>query len=235
MTENYLDSCLVLRDWRTPATGYPERQLGNYRIKRIYYRGHYYMYGIDGYLFFEAPKRIPVTQLQELRGKRWHSWMVDDPPHERAMEIYAEQSRGRVLIAGLGLGLILHALAKNDRVTSVTCIEISQEVIGLVGPEVWKYRPKIQVIREDFYKFIREDNTKWDGIITDLWVAGPENKMDIFYHEVLPFAVALRVKYPDTPLTFHGFSTVSDIKHTTLEMTEKVCEMMSFLRRGGER
>lgn len=189
------------------------------------------MYGIDGYLFFEVTKRISVTNLQELRGGRWHTWMVDDPPHWRAMEIYAEQSEGDVLCAGLGLGLILHALAKNDKVSSITCVELNSDVIELMSPHINKLRKSVNIISEDFYDYVRRTDNKWGGIIVDLWVANEKTKMGIYYHEVLPFAAELKIKYPDTPITFHGFSTISDIKHTTPEMTKEVIEMMSTLRK----
>ena len=229
---NYLDSCLELSDWHTPATDYPETQVGNYRIKRgRYNRGHYYMYGIDGYIFFQAMKPLPVTMLQELKGKKWHQWMVDDPPHWRAMEIYAEQSEGNILCAGLGLGLILHALAKNDKVKRIVCVEISQDVIDLMSPNVASLS-KVEIIKADFYQFVELDPhpEMWGGMIVDLWVASEKTKMGIYYHEVLPFAAHLGFKYQTTPITFHGFTTLSAIQHTSPEMKQKISEI---LRREG--
>jgi len=232
--ENYLDSCREYTEWHTPATDYPETQVGNYRIKRSSYAGYYQNYGIDGYIFFRTKKRIPITNLQELRGKTWHSWMVDDPPHWRAMEIYAEQSQGTILCAGLGLGLILHALAKNDRVKRVVCVEINQDVIDLMRGNI-AHLPKIEIIKADFFDFVELDPhpEMWGGMIVDLWVANEKTKMGIYYHEVLPFAAHLGFKYPNTPITFHGFSTISSIQHTSPEMIEKIKEMHGLLKRRG--
>lgn len=228
--KDYLSKCLDLKDWHTPATDYPESQYGNFRIKRAYYRGHYYMYGIDGYLFFQAKKRLPVTTLQELRGKRWHTWMVDDPPHWRAMEIYAKHSEGNVLCAGLGLGLVMQAMKGNRNIKSLVVVENSENVVRLVEPQL-PILPEFTIILDDFYHFIEIDYTQWDTIIVDLWVANEKTKMGIYYHEILPFAAYLRMKYPKAKLVFHGFSTVSDIKHTSPEMTKEVIEMMGYIGR----
>jgi hypothetical protein len=228
----YDSKILKLDTWHTPATDYPDTEINGYRIKHIRYsKGIYYNYGIDGYLLFEAMKPLPITNLQEYRNGKWRCWMVDDPPHERAMEIYAEQSQGNILVAGLGLGLVLHALAKNDKVKSITCIEISQSVIDLMQPNII-HLPKIEIVKADFYDYAKQDNTEWDGMIIDLWVANEKTKMGIMCHEVKPFAVGLKLKYPDTPMTFHGFHTISDIQYTTPKMVKEVIEMMEEIRGG---
>lgn len=228
---NYLDSCRELISWHTPATDYPEQQYGSFRIKRTAYAGHYQNWGIDGYIFFRAKKRIPITTLQELRGKTWHTWMVDDPPQWRAMEIYAEQSEGDILCAGLGLGLILHALARNDKVKSVTCVELNSDVIELIFPYIDKLSVPVSIVQEDFYDYVRRTNGRWGGIIADLWVANKETKMGIYFHEVLPFAAELGLKYPNTPITFHGFQTISDIKPVSPEMVKQIMEMNDIIGR----
>ena len=189
------------------------------------------MYGIDDYVFFEATKALPITYLEQRRGKRWYSWMLDDPPHWRAMEIYAEHAKGKVLTAGLGLGLILQAMKGNSNIESITVIEQSPEVVSLVEPHLPSL-PEFVILIDDFYNFLQRDRTEFDTIIVDLWVAhGVEEKMEIYRHKVLPLGVELKVRYPKTSITFHGFHTVSDIKHTTPEMVKKVHEIISYLER----
>ncbi len=226
-----MDKCLELDSWHTPATDYPEIQVGSHRIKRSRYRGHYYMYGIDDYLLFHTRHDLKITTLQELRGKRWHQWMVDDPPHWRAMEIYAEHSEGDVLCAGLGLGLIVHALARNPKVASITVVEQSQDVIDLISPHLPTDK-HITIVKDDWYGIYRRAEHRWGGIIVDIWVAnGAAEKQDQFHHEVLPMWVELAQLYPDTPLTFHGYQNVSSIRHTSPEMVKENAELMAG--RGG--
>lgn len=217
---------LKLASWHTPATDYLEKEEGNFRIHRKpYIRGTYEMYGIDNYIFFEVTKPIPVTTLQERRGKRWYQWMVDDPPHWRAMEIYAEHSKGKVLTTGLGLGLILQAMKNNRNIESITVVERSKEVVRLVEPYL-PILPEFVIILDDFHEFLRTDLTPWDTIVVDLWVAhGADEKLGIYYHEVLPMAVDLAVRYPKASITFHGFPTVSDIPFASKEMIKKILDM----------
>ena len=222
---NYI---LDLFEWDTPATPYSEREVGSFRIHRGRYpRGMYQNYGIDDFIFFKAHRPLPITFLEEKRGKRWYSWMLDDPPHWRAMEIYAEHSKGRVLTTGLGLGLYLQALGNNNTVTEITVVERSPEIISLIEPYLPPL-PNLTILQKDFYEFLNQDSSQWDTIMVDLWVAhGIKEKLDILYHEVLPMAVVLRLKYPKASITFHGFPTVSDIQHTSCAMIEVIMKMNS--------
>ncbi len=216
---------LVLDDWHTPATDYQEDQVGNVRIRKLKYtRGYYQMYGIDDKMVFNVVKPITITQLQERRGRKWNSWMVDDPPHWRAMEIYAQHSKGRVLVAGLGLGLILHALVKNKDVTEIVVIERNTDILRLMC-DLIPTQPRI--IQDDFLSYVGKGLGTWDTIIVDLWVSrSVSEKMRLYREEVIPMAVYLNDKFPHAQKVFHGFHTLSDIKHTTPEMLELIKKVM---------
>lgn len=222
-----LDHTLQLPEWRTPATDYPEAQVGDFRIHHGRYpRGHYSMYGIDDYLLFKATKPLVVTNLQERRGNKWHNWMVDDPPHWRAMQKYAEACYGNVLVAGLGLGLFWHAISQNTRVKSMTVVEISQDVISLVHPHVPNCPFEVDLVHADFWKYLRDCRADWDWIVVDLWVAkGAEQKLKLFYTEVLPVALQMRLDFPPAKFVFHGFSTVTDVELVTPEMMARLKEL----------
>lgn len=217
---------LELDSWCTPATSYPEQELGNFRIHRGQYRrGLYEMHGIDDFIFFQVVKPIPITYLEERRGKRWHSWMLDDPPHWRAMEIYANNAKGKVLVAGLGLGLYLQALKENKDVERVTVVEQSSEVVQLMESHL-PTLPGFSIALGDFYEFLDKDFTSWDTILVDLWVThGPKEKLEVYWHKVLPLAASLKLRYPRASITFHGFSTVSDIQFASQEIIDKIVEL----------
>ena len=222
---------LGIDKWHTPATDYSEEKDSNYRIHRTRYtKGVYDMNGIDDFVFFRANKPLTVTTLQQRRERKWHNWMVDDPPHWRAMEIYAEHSKGKVLTTGLGLGLYLQALKDNRNIESITVIEQSEEVVRLVAPYL-PILPKLTIIIDDFYNFIEHDNTSWDTIMVDLWVShGKKEKLELYHHHVIPTAVELKLKYPEASLTFHGFITVSDIKFTSQKMVDLIVMTKGIIR-----
>lgn len=228
---------LKLDKWQTPATKYPMRCHGQFRIsRRRYVRGWYEMYGIDGHLLYEAVKPLMITELQELRGKRWKTWMVDDPPHWRAMEMYAEAAYGNVLVAGLGLGLIVHALAKNKKVKYVCLVEKSADVIKLV----YEHTPdaawsRYSLVTADFWEFVKSHEvtkTEWDWVIVDLWVAnGLADKHELFRHEVLPAACDLQDRFKDAKFVFHGFQQVTDVRLTSDDMLKKLKEFHDAMGR----
>jgi hypothetical protein len=77
------------------------------------------------------------------------------------------QAKGHVLIAGLGLGMILHPILAKKEVLSVTVIEKYADVIALVGPTV-KHN-KLTIIEGDIYEWKPAKGTKYDCIYFDVW------------------------------------------------------------------
>lgn len=215
--ENNEDEIIKISKWHTPATDYPEKQVGSARIKHGFYNyGYFHNYGVRGYKFFEVTKQIPVTSLEikDEKSKIWHTWMVDDPPHFWSMQDYARNSAGRVLVAGLGLGLVVHELLNNitnskvlSDVDSITVVERNKDVIDLIYPLLPKAEGiKFQIINKDFYDFIHEYEEDFDRIIVDLWTSGSiEETKRILHEEVVPFSYYLKIKYPDASIVFHGF------------------------------
>lgn len=146
--------------WSTPATSFPLRSRGRARIVRTFYtRGLYHMEGIGGYDYYYVEDVIPITTLK-VGGTEW---MVDDPPHWLGMQLIARRCAGRVLCAGLGLGLILFALRGNQGVTSVDMLEKEEDVIKLMKPLI----PRCRILEGDFWRF--EDFRAYDTIFVDIW------------------------------------------------------------------
>ena len=201
---------IKINKWKTPATDYPERQVNSAKIVHGFYNyGYFHNYGVRGYKYFEVTKQIPVTSLEikDDKSKIWWTWMVDDPPHFWSMQDYARNSIGRVLVAGLGLGLVTHELLDNVDVDSITIVEKNKDVIDLISPLLPKAEDvKFQIINKDFYDFVHDSEEDFDRIIVDLWTSGSlEETKKILDEEVLPFSYYLKIKYPDASIVFHGF------------------------------
>ena len=215
--------------WQTPATHYPELSVGDFRIHHSYYsaRSYYPMWGVKDYLYFTSAKRIPLAMLQERRGSRWHTWMVDDPPHWYSMEVYAQAAKGRVLVAGLGLGLVCHCLTANPGVTAIDVIERSEDVIKLVKPLI-PQDERISIQQDDFYNWVEKKN-RYDMIIVDLWTSsGKQQKADMYYREVLPLYARLEWLYPAARKVFHGFVTLCDPCPISEEMMLLIREVKPY-------
>ncbi len=231
--------CVTITDWATPATVYAERRVAEHRIRRMNYgRGWYRMSGLDDKALFRVRHGHPlvITSLeQRTPGVGWHGWMVDDPPHWKAMQAYAAEARGPVLCGGLGLGLIQHALADQPAVDFVQTIEREEAVIELVKPELPHDKKNLRIIQADWNDVIHDRATAivdWGMIVIDLWVAsGIREKMEAFADAARMYYFC-RVQWPDAKVVIHGFAGLTDV---TWKMSEKTLAAMKRLADAEER
>lgn len=77
------------------------------------------------------------------------------------------RAHGRVLISGLGLGVILLPILRKPEVTSVLVVEKCQDVIDLVLPKV--KRRKLTVVQGDIFEWKPTKGTKFNVIYHDIW------------------------------------------------------------------
>ena len=79
-------------------------------------------------------------------------------------------AKGKVLIAGLGIGLVLNGIAKKEEVDHITVIEISPEVIELVGPHYKSiYGDKIEIINANILEWKPAKDIIYDYAWYDIW------------------------------------------------------------------
>lgn len=78
------------------------------------------------------------------------------------------QARGHVLIAGLGLGMILHPILAKAYVESVTVVEISADVIELIRPTL-PTDSRLTLVNADISTWRPPKGTKYDCIYFDIW------------------------------------------------------------------
>jgi spermidine synthase len=113
--------------------------------------------------------------------------MTDSPMEKRTNLEIVEKARGRVLIAGLGIGMILRTIMRKPEVTHITVLEKYQDVVDLVLPQfasssllVSGYErnghnhiqiagAKLEVIVADVFQWEPTDTTKYNTIYFDIW------------------------------------------------------------------
>ena len=96
--------------------------------------------------------------------------MSDTPMEQRDNSYVVYKAKGDVFIAGLGLGMIVAAMAEKPEVTSITVVEKSDDVIKLVAPALTKQvGDKLTIIEDDIFDYKPERNRKWDTIYFDIW------------------------------------------------------------------
>ncbi len=77
---------------------------------------------------------------------------------------------GHVLINGLGLGVVLNALAKKENVFKITVIELSEDVIKLVWNHYAQmYGDKIEIIHADAFTYQPPKGIRYGFVWHDIW------------------------------------------------------------------
>lgn len=108
--------------------------------------------------------------------------MMSDTNMERETNReFIRNAHGRVMIAGLGIGLILENLrdkVTDGSVTSIVVYEKYQDVIDLVG---YRYNDlPIEIRREDILEYKPQKGEMYDTIYFDIWpTISTENLKDI--------------------------------------------------------
>jgi hypothetical protein len=87
----------------------------------------------------------------------------DDYEKENNLRVIRE-ARGDVLIAGLGIGLIVLPIMNKPEVTSVDVLELHQEVIDMIKPQL-PLNEKVRIILANAYSFV--PRRKYDLIYYD--------------------------------------------------------------------
>ncbi len=77
-------------------------------------------------------------------------------------------AHGRVLVAGLGLGMIILAVQDQEGTESITVLEKEEEIIALVKPQL-PLLPKVEIIQADAFEWKPPKGAKFDTIYFDIW------------------------------------------------------------------
>lgn len=157
----------------TPYTNVPALSSNVVRLsKSTYGAGYYNNEMVAGYDRYCIKDFISVTSLDikcQDNSNRWRTLMVDDPMHWLGMgELARLALPGTILVAGLGMGLLLHQLVKRNDITEIFVVETDPEIVEFITP----YLPKDDriVFRvDDFFSFCFEPYKHFDTAIIDLW------------------------------------------------------------------
>ena len=109
---------------------------------------------------------MPIMQDSEAEYNE-HQWLFDN-------------AEGDVLIGGLGLGMCHQPLMDNPNVTSVTIIEVSQDVVDLVWDDCAK-NDDFTLILADFETWTPPEGVAYDVVWADTWLV--DNSLSITQYE----------------------------------------------------
>lgn len=125
----------------------------------------------DPISYFRSLRDDPIFRMVNGKYCRLHvngNLMMSDTRMERITnKSFIDNATGNVLIAGLGIGLILHNILSKGSITSILVIEKYQDVIDLVSPHFPDSR--IQIICADIFDWKPPKGHKFDTIYFDIW------------------------------------------------------------------
>ena len=127
-------------------------------------------------------------------------WMSDTPLEQNTAMPFMQMAEGSVLLGGLGIGLVPSQLMVLDRITSITIIENSIDVIELVGQSL--NNDKIEIIEDDIRNYLISqgddgNGRRFDSVFIDIWedMGTPRDEIE----EMMDLA--------EKVLTFDGFAS----------------------------
>lgn len=124
--------------------------------------------------------------------------IMSDTPSEIQDHIeFIDRAYGRVLINGLGIGMVAHSLLreeKRDCIEHIDIVEYNQEVIDLVG-YYFRNDPKVTIHHADAFTAEWPEDAYWHCAWHDIWYE--VNASDISEHRKLMARYRSRVEYQD--------------------------------------
>lgn len=101
----------------------------------------------------------------ELSHEDHGTWMTDLPEELNQIGelLHDVEPSGRVLVGGLGLGILASTLAARDDVSIVTVVEIDPDVVALCS------RPGYEVVVSDVARFLKKTPRAFDYYLLDTW------------------------------------------------------------------
>jgi len=99
--------------------------------------------------------------------------MTDDEIELLSNKWFLDNASGDILILGLGFGLIVFPLLKDDTIKSITIIEREQDIIDYVGDKIKNLdiKNKVQIKNGNAYDYHKNESEhgKYDYVYIDFW------------------------------------------------------------------
>lgn len=108
---------------------------------------------------------IPCGEYVRL-ANGWDCVMSNTPMEKRTNADFVHNAHGKVLIGGLGIGLILLAIQDKPEVTNITVVEKHIEVIELIKEQL-PLNEKVEIVCADVFDY--KPLFKYNTIYMDIW------------------------------------------------------------------
>jgi len=148
----------------------PEGELDGIRVERFTVSDF-----SSGMSFIKNPGRgVPAGEYTRLIEGKHHIWMSDTPAewwdHWPIIDRLRAPTSKRVLINGLGLGMVIQAALDHEHVEHVDVVESDKRVISLVGP-YYTIDERVTIHHADAFEQSKTwpKDTRWNLAWHDIW------------------------------------------------------------------
>lgn len=125
-----------------------------------------------------APRPGWYTRLTEKGVGLWMSdTTAERRDHAEAVMYMSSAKAERVLIHGLGIGMVVSAALSMDHIKHVDVVEKDERIVKLIGPHYLK-DPRVTIHHADARDFEKlwDSGHHWDAVWTDIWAdIDPDN------------------------------------------------------------
>lgn len=122
--------------------------------------------------YFRGLQYWPKDQPNWLLTHNGKIWMSLSPMELESQGHHAAAARGRVLIGGLGMGVLLATIIRKRNVREVVVVEREKGIIEMVQDQAlyfgWRGRTKVKYVHEDMLEY-RGDGKGFDVGLIDIW------------------------------------------------------------------
>lgn len=169
---------LQIADWKV-ASWLPEGATGNARIEREYVDKKEADRGAMRAVVSGSGRCVPVGVYTGLRIN--DALVMSDTPDEIHDHISVQaEARGRVLLHGLGIGMIAAACLRKPEVEHITIVEKNPHVITLVAPHLlhrFGGTRRIRIFEADALTWKPTKGERWNVVWHDIWTNISEDNL----------------------------------------------------------
>lgn len=148
----------------------PEGESGDWKIERFTVsEDEARFFNLRAAIKGNSHRMIQVGEYTKLTH-RGHIIMSDTPAEMGDHYQPVHKAKGRVLINGLGLGMVVEACLRKPDVEYVTVIEISEDVINLVGTYLKeRWGDRLTIIHADALMWQPPKGVRYNVVWNDIW------------------------------------------------------------------
>jgi hypothetical protein len=115
-------------------------------------------------------EEVPIDETDPDSATKTVMWMTDTPIEVADQMEFYEVAHGRVLINGLGLGMMQEWILRTKPcVEHMDIVEVNEDVIRLIAPYFDEFADRVTIHHADALEMNWPKGSSWDVVFHDIW------------------------------------------------------------------